>query len=251
MKAMKYLIQKELKENLLTSKGISFFLIVTLVLSVFSLLLISNTELSLLDNAQAVYMMAGIILSILSLLTIVIGSDSFAGEIDRKTMGTLLLTPFSVAQIAFVKLISILCISLVFFLISLPYLWAVASSGQNLIQTIIYVFITGFFLAFIYSGISIILSIIIKSLKGVLSIGLTVFILSVTPLFLSPSLRQHTVIGKTIDYINPFSGALNTLDSVIIDSQGISFQLIRLSILAVYLVFIIIIINIASKRIKL
>lgn len=251
MKTIKYLIFKELKENLFTSKGIALFLIAILVLSAFSLLLISNKELSLLDNAQAVYMIAGIVLTIITLLSIVIGSDSFAGEMDRKTLESLLLTPLSVSRVAFAKLISILIVSLFLFLISAPYLWAVGSTGQNLISTIEYVFITAFMLTYIFSGLSIILSILIKSFKGVLAIGLTFFILTITPIFLSPSLRQHTMIGKIIDYINPFACALNTLDSVIIDSQGISFQIIRLSILLVYALLITIIIRIATRRVEL
>ncbi len=251
MRTIKYLIFKEFKENLFTGKGIAFFLITTLVLSTFSLLLISNTELSLLDNAQAVYMLAGIVLTIFTFLSIVIGSDSFAGEMDRKTLETLLLTPISVSQIAFAKLTSILIVSLFLFLISVPYLWAVGSTGQNLISAIEYLFITGFLLTYIFSGLSIVLSILIKSFKGVLTIGLTIFILTITPIFLSPSLRQHTIIGKVIDYINPFACALNTLDSVIIDSQGISFQIIRLSILLIYALLITIIIRIVSRRVEL
>lgn len=249
MNAVKHLIVKELKENLLTSKGISFFLVATLVLSVFSILLISNTELSLLDNAQAVYMMSGIALGIIGLLSIVIGSDSFAGEVERRTLESLLLTPLTVPGIAYSKLISNLVVGLFLFVISVPYLWAVGSTGQNLVATLTYLFVTGFLLTAIFSGLSIILSMTLRSFKGALSIGLTIFILSTTPLFLSPSLRQHSIAGKTLDYINPFSCALNTLDSVVIDSQGISYQLVRLGIMITYVAVIVLIIRIISKEV--
>ena len=51
---------------------------------------------------------------------------------------------------------------------------------------------------------------------------------------IGPGLR-NTAIGRTMDAINPFAGALNTFDSVIIDSDPFTAQVGRLLLVAVWL----------------
>jgi hypothetical protein len=56
------IVQKESAQMLCSQRGLLWLLAYSGLFSGFSLLLVSNTELSLLDNAQVVYMMAGTIL---------------------------------------------------------------------------------------------------------------------------------------------------------------------------------------------
>ena len=64
---------------------------------------------------------------------------------------------------------------------------------------------------------------------------LTLLMLAASPLLIGPGLRS-TVVGRVLDTINPFAGALNTFDSVIIDSQPFSAQLARALLVAVWMV---------------
>jgi ABC-2 type transport system permease protein len=244
------LVRKEIMEDLMATRGSIFLVIACVVLSVFSVLLVSNTELSLLDNAQAVYMMSGIIIALASLVAVIRGSDGFAGERERDTLEPLMLTPVTGHKLALAKLIGIVFSWLILFILSIPYLWAVGSTGQNLLPAIQYLFITGMLMVLSFGGLALALSAKARSFKSALSIGLTALFLAGSPLILGPSLRQGTV-GRAIDLLNPFAGALNTLDSVVIDSQGLFYQLLRLTIMLCYCLLILVILHGATRRVEL
>ena len=244
------LIEKETLEDFRTTRGVLSLIVASVVLSAFSILLVSNTELSLLDNAEAVYIMVSIILALASVAAIIQGSDGFSGERDRATLETLMLTPLTGHGLALGKLISMLFSWLILFVISSPYLWAVGSTGQNLWPAIEYLCITGTLLVLIFGGFALTLSAKVKSFKVVLSIGLTVFLFVGSPVLLGPALRQNAV-GRMIDLINPLADALNTLDSVVIDSQEISFQVIRLTIMICYALGVLWFLYTATKRVDL
>jgi ABC-2 type transport system permease protein len=250
MKHLKTLVEKECIEEIISPRGAALYLVGCGVLSVFSLLLVSNTELSLLDNAQAVYMMSSIIIALALMIAVIRGSDGFAGERERETLETLLITPVSPAEVAIAKLMGLLFSWLVLFIISIPYLWAVGSKGQNLISALQYLFISGTLLVVIFGGFTLAISSRMRTFKGAMSIGLTVFLLSGSPILLGPSLRQSTV-GRFIDLLNPFANALNMLDSVIVDSLGILFQITPLAILISYTIAAMWVLSMTTRRVEL
>ena len=250
MKHFKTLVEKECIEEIISPRGAALYLVGCGVLSVFSLLLVSNTELSLLDNAQAVYIMSSIIIAIALLIAVIRGSDGFAGERERETLETLLITPVSPAEVAIAKLMGLIFSWLVLFIISIPYLWAVGSTGQNLNSALQYLFISGTLLVVIFGGFTLAISARMRTFKGTMSIGLTAFLLSGSPILLGPSLRQSTV-GRFIDLLNPFANALNMLDSVIVDSLGVLFQITPLVILISYTVAAMWILSMTTRRVEL
>jgi ABC-2 type transport system permease protein len=250
MNSLLPLIKRECREDFLAARGPVFLVTATLVLSVFAVLLVSNTELSLLDNAQALYMMAGIIMALAALVAVIRGSDGFAGERERETLEPLLLAPINGHRLAAAKLGGLLFFWLMLLILAIPYLWAVGSTEQNLLPGIHYLFITGTLLVFICGGATLALSAKMKSFKGVLSLGLTIFLLLSSPVILGPSLRQSAA-GRMLDLINPLAAALNTLDSVIIDSQGWAWQLPRLMIMGGYALAVLWCLYAATRRIEL
>jgi ABC-2 type transport system permease protein len=194
--------------------------------------------------------MSAIIITLALLIAVIRGSDGFAGERERETLETLLITPVSPAEVAVGKLMALIFSWLVVFIISIPYLWAVGSTGQNLISTLEYLFISGTLLVVIFGGFTLALSARMKTFKGALSIGLTAFLLSGSPILLGPSLRQ-SAIGRFIDLINPFADALNMLDSVVVDSLGVVFQIIPLAILVSYAIAAMWVLSMTTRRVNL
>src|ERR1700680_5215158 len=87
--------RKEAGELLLSQRGLAWLMAMAIALSGFALLLVSNTELSLLDNAQVVYDMVGIVGALGALLAIVLGVDATGGERERGSLVPLLLVPAS------------------------------------------------------------------------------------------------------------------------------------------------------------
>jgi ABC-type transport system involved in multi-copper enzyme maturation permease subunit len=227
--------RKEGGELIMSGRGLAWLLALSVIMSVLSLLLVSNTELSLLDNAQVVYMVMGTVTALGALLAIVLGSDSVAGERERGSLMPLLLAPVTPSQIVFGKMGGQITGWVVMYVLSLPYVWAVGSSGQNLAQAVAYLALFGTPVVLGFGFLGIALSARLRTVRSALLTSLISLMLLASPLLLGPSLRQST-IGKVFDAVNPFSAAVNTFDSVVIDSQPLAMQFTRLAIALVWLV---------------
>jgi ABC-2 type transport system permease protein len=234
MNPITLIARKEGGELLMSGRGLAWLLALSVIMSVLSLLLVSNTELSLLDNAQVVYMVMGTVTALGALLAVVLGSDTVAGERERGSLMPLLLAPVTSSQIVFGKMGGQVTGWVVMYLLSLPYVWAVGSSGQNLTQAVSYLalFGTPVVLGFGFFGIA--LSARLRSVRSALLSSLITLMLLASPLLLGPSLRQSS-IGMLFDAVNPFSAAVNTFDSVVVDSQPLSMQISRLAVTLIWL----------------
>jgi ABC-type transport system involved in multi-copper enzyme maturation permease subunit len=226
---------KEGSELLLSLRGLAWLLATSVVLSGFGLLLVSDTELSLLDNAQVVYDMVGIITALGALLALIVGVDTIAGERERGSLVPLLLIPVSRDNILLGKLGGVGIAWVVLYLLAVPYLWALGSTGQNLAEGLLSLSVLGtpVVLGFGFFGMG--LGAHLAMARTCLLIGLIALLLAASPLLLGPSLRQ-SAIGGAFDAVNPFSAALNAYDAVIIDSQSIAAQLPKLAVVLVWFV---------------
>ena len=234
MKTSLIIAKKEIAQILGSRRGHLWMLIFCGLLSAFSLLLISNTELSLLDNAQVVYMMTGTVLAVGALLAAILGSDAYAGEKERGTLVTLLCAPVPGNTVLAGKALGLLATWSLMFLASLPYLWAVGAGGQNLGAAIFYLVLFGTPVVLGFGYLAMAFSARSGSVVVSLISTVTILLLSASPLAIGPGLRG-TVIGRAMDAVNPLAGALNTFDSVIIDSEPFSAQLARLVLVALWL----------------
>ncbi len=227
------LARKETEELLSTGRGLAWLTTLTVVLSILSLLLISNTELSLLDNAQVVYMVMGTVVALGGLLAVVSGSDSFAGELERGTLVPLLLAPLGTDEIVQGKMSGQLAAWVVTLLLGLPYLWAVGGTGQNLAPAILALALFGTPLVLGFGFLSLGMSARFGNVRTALSISLIALALLASPVLLGPGLRQST-IGRMFDAVNPFSAVLNSFDSIVIDSQTFLAQGVRFAVVLVW-----------------
>jgi ABC-type transport system involved in multi-copper enzyme maturation permease subunit len=234
MSPVMVLARKEAGELVLSPRGIAWLLAMAAALSVFGLLLVGSTELSLLDNAQVVYDMAGIVTALGALLAVVVGNDSIAGERERGSLMPLLLTPISRGGLVTGKMGGLVIAWVLMFAISVPYFWAVGSTGQNLVQGIAGVALLGTPVVLSFGLFAMGLAARLGSSRSSLIATLIALLVSGSPLLLGPSLRQ-SAIGLVFDAINPFSGAVNAFDSMIIDSQSIASQAGRLGLTIVWL----------------
>ena len=227
--------RKEGAQMLRSQRGMIWLLTFSGLLSAFSLLLVSNTELSLLDNAQVVYMMAGTVMAAGALLAAILGSDAYAGEKERGTLVPLLCAPIAPNSLLAEKILGLMTAWGVMFVTSVPYLWAVGASGQNLGPALFYMALFGTPVVLGFGYLAMALSARTGSVMTSLLSTVTLLMLSASPLLIGPGLRG-TVIGRALDAVNPFAGALNTFDSVIIDSEPFSVQTARLFLVIAWLV---------------
>ncbi|MCC0064941.1 MAG: ABC transporter permease subunit [Defluviimonas sp.] len=215
--------RKEAGELLFSLRGLAWLLALCAALSSFTLLLVGSTELSLLDNAQVVCDMAGLITVLASLLALIVGIDATAGERERGSLVPLLLIPTPRRMILLGKLGGILIAWIAMFLLSIPYLWAVGSTGQNLAEGVALVAILGTPVVLTFGFLGMALGSWMPSARACLMTGMIALAVSASPLVIGPSLRQ-SAIGRIFDAINPLSGTVNAYDAVIIDGKPIIAQ---------------------------
>lgn len=211
--------RKEAGELVLGLRGQIWLAVTTAVLSGFSLLLVGSKELSLLDNAQVVYDMAGLVTALGALLAVIAGIDAIGGERERGSLLPLLLAPLPRGSILAGKLGGPVAAWGVMLALAAPYFWAVGSTGQNLVSGMVALLALGTPVVLGFGFLGVELGALMQSGRTALSVALTGLVLSASPLLLGPSLRQ-SAIGRIFDAVNPFSAALNGFDAVIIDSQG-------------------------------
>jgi ABC-type transport system involved in multi-copper enzyme maturation permease subunit len=215
--------RKESGELLFSKRGLLWLLVMSLLLSGFALLLVSDTELGLLDNAQVVYDMVGLAISLGALLSLVVGADAIGGEHERGSLVPLLLAPLRRSALLLGKLGGQLVAWAAMLGVALPYLWAVGSTGQNLAAGITCLIILGTPVVLAFGCLGVALGARLLSARSALTVGLVVLILSASPIMLGPGLRR-TAIGVAFDWVNPFSAVLNAVDAVVIDSEPLLAQ---------------------------
>jgi hypothetical protein len=220
---------KESGELLLSKHGLLWLLVISLVLSGFTLLLISNTELGLLDNAQVVYDMVGLAISLGALLTLVVGADAIGGEHERGSLVPLLLAPLPASALLLGKLGGQLIAWAAMLGIALPYLWAVGSTGQNLAAGMACLIVLGTPVVLTFGCLGVALGSRLLSARSALTIGLVLLILTASPTIIGPGLRR-TGIGVAFDCVNPFSLVLNAVDGVVIDSEPLFAQTVPFAV---------------------
>lgn len=248
MTATGLIARKEAGELLLTLRGLTWLTAIAVALSVFGLLLVGNTELSLLDNAQVVYDMVGIVTALGGLLALIVGIDTVAGERERGSLVPLLLTPASRDAILMGKLGGVAIAWGVIYMLSLPYLWAVGSTGQNMIDGMLVSALLGtpVVLGFGFFGMA--LGSVAGTARAALLTGLVTLLVSTSPLLLGPSLRQ-SAIGHIFDAVNPFSAAVNAYDAVIVDSQSIIAQGPHMLVATIWLVLTLVFARMSFRKI--
>jgi ABC-type Na+ efflux pump permease subunit len=239
--------RKEAGDLLLSLRGLGWLLAMAAALSIFALLLVSNTELSLLDNAQVVYDMAAIATAMGALLALVVGIDSVAGERERGSLLPLLLTPAPRNAVLFGKIGGIAIAWAVMFAGSVAYLWAVGSTGQNLADSVIVVALLGTPVVLGFGLLGLAVGAGVGSARAGQLGGLIALLVSASPLLLGSSLRQSAV-GQAFDAVNPFSAAVNAYDAVIIDSQSIGAQILHLSLAVGWLALALAAASLAFRR---
>jgi ABC-2 type transport system permease protein len=86
---------KESKESLYAVRGSVWAVLSAIVLSLMSYLLLTDKELSLLDQSEMLYIVASLAVGLGLLVSGILARDSVAGERERTTLESLLLTPIA------------------------------------------------------------------------------------------------------------------------------------------------------------
>ena len=224
-----------LRELAFTTKGLAWLPAFTLLLSALVYLFLTNTELSLMDQKTMIFITAQVVLLLGMLAVAIDGADAVAGERDRGTLEALLAAPVTRTQLLGGYLIGAVAPWAAMVLIALPYLAVVTAGTGEFLLTAAYLVGMGTLLALGVGAWTVGLSVGTDSLRNGMLMSLVGYAGLAVPAVLSSALRGNWV-GRTYDMLDPFSNVMNTLDSVIIDEQRLSLQIVRLLLLAAFTV---------------
>jgi ABC-2 type transport system permease protein len=233
MKRTRTLAVRSLRELAFTAKGLVWLPAFSLLLSLLVYLFLTNADLSLMDQKTMMFMTAQAIVLLGMLAVGVVGAEAIAGERDRGTLEALLAAPVGRGELLGGFLAGALTPWAAMVLIALPYLAVVSAGTGGFLLAAGYLLLLGSLLALGVGAWAIGLSAASGSGRNGILTALVVYAGLAIPALLGSALRANWV-GRAYDFLDPFSNVMNTLDSAIIDEQGLSLQIVRLAMLGVF-----------------
>jgi ABC-2 type transport system permease protein len=215
---------KEVKESLYAVRGSMWAVLSALVLSLMSYLLLTDKELSLLDQSEMLYIITSLAVGLGLLVVGILAADAVAGEKERSTMEGLLLTPVGRGPLVAGKIFAVVASWLLIFGISAPYIFVV-SAGTNLSATALsYTFVLGTLCVGGFAALTVGISCLASSGRGATLASLAIFIAMAAPTLLGTVL-QKSWFGAIYNALSPFAQVRLSLDSAIVDKEGLPTQL--------------------------
>ncbi len=214
----KYIWLKEIKEELYTWKGTAWLLIASLIFSFTSYLLLTNKELSLLDQTELLWLLSKVIIGV-ALLIVAIDSASIINvEFEKETAESLFLAPITLKDFILGKFSAIFTSWVFVFLISIPYI-LVTSAGSNLALPFIgYIFLLGSLVILGFIMLIFTISLIYHSSKNTLTSSLIILLAFAIPALFSSTFKNNSLIS-IFSMINPLDNVFSSLDNVLVDDQ--------------------------------
>jgi ABC-2 type transport system permease protein len=230
-----HVAKKELKENLYAVRGSMWAVLAAVVLSLMSYLLLTDKELSLLDQSEMLYIITSLAVGLGLLVVGILAADAVAGERERATLESVLLTPVRRGSLVAGKVWAVVASWFLIFAISAPYIFVV-SAGTNLSEpALLYTFVLGTLCVAGFATLTVGISCLANSGRSVTLAALVIFIAMAAPTLLGTVL-QKSWFGAIYNALSPFAQVRLSLDSVIVDKEGLLIQLPHLSALAAFVV---------------
>jgi len=208
--------KKEIQGELYTWKSMLWLVIASLLFSFTSYLLLTNKELSLLDQTELLWLLGKIIVGVALLILTIDASSIINVEFERETAESLFLSPVSLRDFILGKLLASITLWAAVFLVSIPYI-IVTSAGSHLAWAFIgYIALLGMLgvvgFVFLIFGISL----LYRSSKNTITTSLIILLAFATPALFTSALKND-VVSQVFSKINPIDNIFNSLDNVLVD----------------------------------
>lgn len=210
--------KKEARESLFGVRGSMWAVVSALVLSLMSYLLLTDAELSLLDQSEMLYIVTSLSVGLGMLVTGILAGDSVAGERERGTLESVLLSPIRLGSVAAGKVGAVLAGWFLIFAVSAPYILVVGAGSTVDLPAVIYTFVLGTLSVGGFAALVVGMSSLARSGRGVTLGALAIFLGMAAPTLLGTVL-QKSWFGAIYNALSPFAQVRLSLDSVIVDKQ--------------------------------
>ena len=218
-----YIWLKEIKAQLYTWKSTVWLLLTSLIFSVTSYLLLTDKELSLLDQTELMWLLAKIIIAVALLVVTIEASSSITSEFEKETAESLFLTPLSMRQFVVGKALAIATLWALIYAVAIPYI-AVASLGSNLFWSFLgYVSLLGTLGMMGIISTIFAISLLYRSSKNTLTTSLILLLAMAIPALFSTTLKNNAP-ALILSRFNPVDAIFSSLDNVLVDYQVLLVQ---------------------------
>lgn len=209
---------RELSDLWIGGKALWLILVYSLLLGIWSYVLASNSELSLIPPKEMVFEMLKAFLEVSLFVALIIGADSIAGERERATLEGLLLTPTSRRQLVAGKFLAAISPWPVALAMTIPY-WNLLAQGDEVFgQAILWGAILAAILTPALAAIGMLVSLWAKSNRTSMFLSLGLYLLLLLPSQL-PGKAQTGAIGSLLQLINPLAAANHFPAKILVNNR--------------------------------
>jgi ABC-type transport system involved in multi-copper enzyme maturation permease subunit len=215
---VEYVWSKDLQSELYTWKSLVWLLVVSIIFSITSYLLLTNKELSLLDQTEMLWLFSKIIIGTALLIIIIDSSSLITTEFENETIENLLLSPLTIRDFVLGKVATSLSLWALIYIVSVPYM-IVTSSGSGLAAAFLgYTALYGTLAALGFTMLAFAVSFPYRSMKNTLTTSLVVLLALSVPALFSSTLKNNA-LATIFGHINPLDNIFSSLDNVLVDYQ--------------------------------
>jgi len=214
---------KEVRAGLYTWRSLFWLPVAALILSFTSYLLLTDKELSLLDQTELLWLLSKVVIGVAFLIATIEASTTITLEFEKETAETLFLAPLRLSDFLIGKLLAPLTTWAALFIIAVPYI-VVTSAGTSLAPAFaLYVAFLGTLGIGGMVMIVFAVSLLFRSSKNTLTASFIIFLALSLPAFFAGPLKTGAV-ALALGRISPLENIFAALDNVLVDYHVSVFQ---------------------------
>lgn len=218
MTAFMRIWRKELAGEFYTWKSMLWLVVASLLFSFTSYLLLTNKELSLLDQTELLWLLGKTVVGVALLMVAIDASSIMNVEFEKETAESLFLAPVRLSNVVLGKLAAVLTLWAAIYAVSLPYV-VVTASGSRLAPAFAgYVALLGTLAVTGFALLILGASLLFRSSKNTLTTALIVLLALTTPALFTSTLKTD-IVSQVFSAMNPVDNVFNSLDNVLVDFQ--------------------------------
>jgi ABC-2 type transport system permease protein len=220
MSMMARLVRKEIREQVLSLKGVIWMALAAVMFSGLSYSFITVKELSILAQIEIINTFLKVVIGYGLLITIISAAASIAGEKEQGTLESLLLLPLMKRNLVIGKWLGAMAIWLVIAIIAFPYLLALGNGTSLYGALFLFLFGFGTLTVGSFAAVALALSSLLQSSKNAIIVSVALFLVTALPDFLGTTIKKSG-FGKVIDTISPLSGTMKLMKDLLINKLSI------------------------------
>lgn len=208
--------KKEIRGEFYTWKSMLWLVIASLAFSLTSYLLLTNKELSLLDQTELMWLLSKVIVGIAILVTALDAASILTIEFDKETAENLFLAPITFSELLVGKFFAVMTLWGAVYLVSVPYI-VVTTAGSGLtLAFLAHVALLGTIVISAFTLLTFAFSLLFRTGKNTITTALITLIALGIPATFTTTLKNDPV-SQLIAHINPIDAVFSSLDNVLVD----------------------------------